>query len=190
MTNTKPRLGLDLDGVIADRRTLKSSVCMELFQKEIPPRYCGKLDLLRSYLTLEEYKQMSRKVYLDQGYVLSMRPIPYAVETIAQINRLFDICIVTSCSVDEVVFVHDWLKKYGISIDIVAVGGRDKRETTQGMDIFVDDDIDKLQMIDVPRKILFSGEHNMHDNTRDSGLSRVHSWEELESVLTSILPKV
>lgn len=185
MVCTKLYLGLDLDGVIADSRTLKSSICFELFQKEVPPKHCGGLEM-RSYLSLEEYEQLREKAYLTREYVLSMKPIPGAIETIAQICRTYDICIVTSRRVNEIALVYEWLDKHGLSINVVGVGSRDKRTATQGMDIFVDDDIDKLQRIDVPKKFLFSGEHNTCNNACDNDFVRVHSWKDLQGILEKI----
>lgn len=185
MKRTKLRLGLDLDGVVANSRALKSLICFELFQKEIPPKHCGGL-AMRSYLSLEEYECMREKAYLAREYVLSMKPIPGAIKAIATITRIYDISIVTSRRVNEVPFVYEWLNMHGLSITVVGVGCRDKRAATQGMDIFVDDDDDKLRMIDVPKKFLFSGEHNIGSSVHDTDFIRVYSWKDLQDILVNL----
>lgn len=77
--------------------------------------------------------------------------------------------------------------KREVNIRITGVGLNSKSDACRGLDVYVDDDLDKLEYLVgiVDHRFLFSWEYNKHLTTKDIA-SRVTSWRELYSRISDL----
>jgi hypothetical protein len=89
--------------------------------------------------------------------------------------------IVTSREPEACDIAREWMTIQKLQLELVGVGyGNSKADATTGFDVYVDDDLDKLEPLVgiVPHLFLFSWGYNQHVNEYGIG-ERVSSWEEL-----------
>lgn len=177
------KIGFDFDGVIADCGKLKSDGAKKLYGIDIPPEKFKKELVLRDkHLTTEQYRQFQKTIYETREIGFLMEPVE---DALIYIPRLIadghTISIVTSRDGAALDIAQEWSVRQGLQLDFVGVGyGNSKAEAAAGLDVYADDDLDKLrQLISVvPNLFLFSWGYNAH---LDAGTTakRVASWEEL-----------
>lgn len=155
------KIGLDFDGVISDCGRLKSDGAKRLYGLDIPPeRFKTELVVGAGILTLEQYRNLQRPIYENSEIGLSMLPVDGVFEFIPKLQQdNHDLVIVTSRNEGSCYIAKEWMKKQNLSLKLIGVGGRVKKiEACRGLDVYVDDDLDKIESLVgvVPYRFLFS----------------------------------
>jgi len=184
------RIALDFDGVIADCGKLKTAGAKEFFGVDIlPEKFKKELVVSEGLLSLEQYREIQKKIYESRELGLVMEAV---VDAVKYINRLITdghkLEVVTSRGGVALEIAKEWSQKQNLQIDFVGVGyGNSKVGALQNAEVYVDDDLDKLESLVniVPNLFLFSQGYNLHVNS--GGIAqRVFSWEELFNAIQCI----
>jgi len=179
------KIGLDFDGVIADNNKLKTDGAKFLYNLDIPSGQFKKEILIKNnILTLEQYRELQRFIYGSERSNLKMDPVDGVLEYLPKIiSAGNEILVVTSRSEEAVPFMKTWSESNGLNLDFIALGyGNSKKEATAHLDLYVDDDLDKLLDLTTPERVLFSWAYNSH--FKDLGdIKRVGSWSELYDLI-------
>lgn len=187
-------IGLDFDGVIADCGELKSYGIQKLFGIVVAPEDCKKeIVLTKGLLTADQYRTMQRMVYDTKEYGLRMKAVTGAIEGIQQLLHAGHMVhVVTSRNEAGLDIAMKWLHVHGITLPCHGVGyGKSKADACASCDVFVDDDIDKLEDLIhvVPRLFLFSwayNEHVSHEHEQSAIYTRIQSWPALISIISTL----
>ncbi len=177
------KIGLDFDGVIADCGKLKSESAKKLYKVDIPPeKFKIELVVEQNILTLEQYRHLQKQIYETTELGICMEPVRDAFNYIERLQHQGNnLKIVTSRNPSGCAIAQAWLKRHSVSLPICGVGnGIPKTTACQGLDVYVDDDLDKLEPLSniVRYRFLFSQGYNEHVQTNRTA-SRVANWREL-----------
>jgi len=184
------RIGLDFDGVISDCGGLKCEATRRLFGVDIPPaKFKKEIVIGEGLLTLEQYREMQRVIYGTHEYGQLMAPVPGMVDGISRLRAQgHDLRIITSRDGVQLEVAKAWMDRHGIDLHVTGVGyGVSKASAAEGLDLFVDDDLDKLEPLVeiVPHRVLFSWDYNGHIDASQVAV-RVASWNELVDRVTAL----
>lgn len=192
LTKKKRRkLGLDLNGVIANDGQLKSDIVKELYDLEIKAGEFTREIVVKEkkLLTNEQYNELQRFIYqTDVG--LYMPAVEGAIDHVRLLAELdFELLVVTSHYGHSLRLAEELLKRYQL-FDLLEVHGvelgqgKDDIIVNLDLDIYIDDDIKKLTDLVrlVPELYLFDWEHNHRFNPNFA--RRVHSWPEYFQIIT------
>jgi len=176
------KIGLDFDGVISDCSRLKSDGAEQLYGLKIPPeKFKKELVVDTGILTLEQYRYLQKQIYGNREIGLKMLPVSGVLEFVPRLRRDgHDLIIVTSRGELESKVAQEWMKLKGLDLPLVWVGGGvSKVEACRGLDVYIDDDLDKLEPLVgvVPHRYLFSWGYNRHIEVPQAIAKRVESWE-------------
>lgn len=175
------RIGLDYDSVITDSRALKSAVAKERFGLDIPYQmFKWHTTVNGGLLTPEQYRDVQRTVHYGDEHNRATPEVPGSVDGIKRlIAQGHELQVVTGRDGDSATYARRWLHERSIEIPLTGVGDRkSKRPATTGFDVFIDDDLDKLEDLDVAHRFLYTWEFNLHVQL-PKGISRIYSWEDL-----------
>lgn len=188
-------IALDFDGVISDCGALKSEHAKKMFGVDIPAdRFKRELVVKelageKGQLTMLEYKELQRVIYGTWEVGMTMKPVLGVQEFLPKLqSEGHHIHIVTSRIGEQLEIASEWAKNHGFEFGFTGVGyGKSKAPGVKGFELFVDDDLDKLEplMDIVPHRYLFSWGYNQHIDEADIA-KRVASWEELYNVVQTI----
>jgi hypothetical protein len=182
------KIGLDFDGVIADCGRLKSDQAKKLYGIDIPPAECKKETIIsRRHLTAEQYRAIQDTI-CTQEIGLSMDPVDGMLHYLPQlITNGHSISIVTSRGKTATRIAEEWSARQGLRLSFVSVDGGNKADAVKGLDLYVDDDLYKLELLVdvVPNLFLFTWGYNIRSNPR-KGIRRANSWGELFYAIQSI----
>ncbi len=182
------RIGLDFDGVIADASQLKSEGVKRLYGLDIPPGQCKKeLVINAGLLTDEQYRQLQKAIYETREFGFLMNPVDGVLEYLPKlISQGHDIVVITSRGTNEIAIAiaQEWCASYGLELNFIGVDYRDtKANAAAGLDVYIDDDFDKLEPLVglVPNLFLMSWDYNKHI---DAGAlaRRVSSWKQFYQI--------
>ncbi len=184
------KIGLDFDGVISDCGKLKSDAARKLYGLDIPAdKFKKEIVIGEGHLTADEYRSLQKIIYGTREVGFLMEPVAGALHFVSQLLDLgHAITIVTSREETELEIAKEWSVAQGLSLNFIGVGyGVSKANACTGLDIYIDDDLDKLEpLIDiVPHRFLFSWGYNSHIDT-GTVARRIGSWEEFFRTVTSI----
>lgn len=187
------KIGLDFDGVISDCGKLKSEGAKRIYWMDIPPEEFKKeLVIGAGILTSEQYRELQKHIYENMQIGLSMEPVPGVLEYVPVLQKDgHEIIIVTSRNELSKLVAEEWLRKYQLKIPMIALGKDiDKTNACKGSDVFVDDDLDKLEPLIsiVPNLFLFRWGYNKHIILPKT-IKETNSWEELYRQITEINQK-
>lgn len=182
-------IGLGFNGVITDCSNLKSFAAMNLYGVIIPPKDFKKEIVIASgILTEKQYCEIQRFIYETKEWGLSMEMVDGEIPV--YLNH-FDreghkLVVVTSRDGTALDVAKEWSRRQGIDhyFEFVETGDQSKVEALRGFDLYVDDDLDKLEPLVgiVPQLLLFSRGCNNH-GLNEGFAKRVSSWEELHHVI-------
>lgn len=177
------RIGLDFDGVISDCGRLKSEGAKLLYGIEIPPERFKREFVVGEILTSDEYTRLQNYIYDDREIGLKiMLPVDGAIEYIGKLRKEgHELLVVSSRGVGKKLdAVREWMELKGLYLNIVGVGGGSKADACRGLDVYIDDDLDKLEpLVDVvPNRYLFSWGYNEHIEVPEGVAKRVSSWKD------------
>lgn len=184
------KIGLDFDGVIINQGKLKADGAKKLYDVDIPPaQFRRELVVGRGLLTVEQYRKLQENIYgMFEGMEL-MEPVKdvlvYLPWLIVQGHAML---VITSRNEEGLCSAKEWSAQQGLLLDFVGVGqGNSKAEAARGLDVYIDDDLDKLEPLVgiVPHLFLFSWEYNKHVDV-GSVARRVASWKKFYSIIQSL----
>ncbi len=176
-------IGLDFDGVIHDAGHIKSLGAKKLYGIDIPPVRFKKELLVPHMLTAEQYRQVQHFVYGTRELSTLMKPV---TDALLYINKLKSeghfLQVITAREGSEADIAHEFLQQHSCPLPITSTGfGNPKTNACKGLDVYVDDDFDKLEPLAdiVPNRFLFTWEYNAHITVASTLAQRVHLWREL-----------
>ncbi|MBL1434252.1 hypothetical protein COB87_001620 [Candidatus Wolfebacteria bacterium] len=184
------KIGLDFDGVIANCGKLKSDVAKMLFDLDIPPhKFKREIVIGEGHLTAEQYLNLQMTIYETREYGFLMEPVAGVLECVPKLLALgHTILVVTSRGEAALKIAKEWSAEQGLTIDFVGLGyGVSKAEACRGLDVYIDDDLDKLKPLVgiVPHRYLFSWGYNMHVANGNIA-KRMVSWDEFHNTIKSL----
>ena len=177
------KIGLDFDGVISDCGKLKSDGAKKLYGVDIPPaKFKKEIVVGEKYLTAGQYRELQKIIYGTREVGFLMEPVGGVLHHLPLlVAEGHIILIVTSRGEVEIEIAKEWSLLQGLQLDFVGVGyGNSKADAATGLNLYVDDDLDKLEpLVDVvPHRFLFSWGYNAHVDIGTIA-KRIASWEEL-----------
>jgi len=175
------KIGLDFDGVISDCGQLKSDGARVLYGVNIPSkRFKKELVVGTGILTLEQYRDLQRQIYGNRDIGLTMLPVDGVLEFIPKLQQDdYELMVVTSRGKSESEIAREWMRLKGLDLHLVGIdGGVSKAEACKGLDVYIDDDLDKLEPLvnSVPNRYLFSWGYNQHIEVPNHIAKRIESW--------------
>ncbi|TAL19585.1 hypothetical protein EPN90_03045 [Patescibacteria group bacterium] len=184
------KIGIDFDGVIADTSSLKQEQARLLYGVSIPPhQFKEQLVTGMGILTQPQYRALMRRVCGTREVGLRMAPLPGAVPSL---RRLLDgghrCTVITSREAEELAIASEWCAARGLAPEFVSVGyAKPKVEVARGLDVYIDDDLQKLLPLvgNTPNLFLFHQSYNAHE-AEPPEIRRVSSWAELDGHLTRL----
>lgn len=185
------KIGLDFDGVLSDCGQLKSDGAKLLYGVEIPPeKFKKELVVDTGILTLEQYRNLQKKVYENRENGLTMLPVKGVLEFVPKLQQEgYDLIVVTSREEIGSEIAREWMRLKGLELYLVGIGGGvSKTEACKGLDVYIDDDLDKLEpLVDsVPNRYLFSWGYNKHIQIPQSVAKRIESWRQFYEEVSSL----
>ncbi len=177
------KVGLDFDGVIADSQKLKSQIAKKIYKVDIPPDIFKKEIVVndRKILSHEQYRKIQKLAFATREWGMLMEPLEGVSEYFTKLLAENKVKIITTRGKPESEIAAGWMVKNGLPVpEIIPVGyGVPKTEACKGLDVYVDDDFDKLQPLEgiVPYRLLFSWLYN--EDVNEEGIMRIRSWKEL-----------
>lgn len=174
------KIGLDFDGVISNCGQLKTEGARRMYGVEIPPeKFKKEIVIGEKLLTSEQYRTLQRAIYGTRELGLLMEPVDGVLRFLPLlVAEGHTILVVTSRGDVELQIAKEWSVLRGLQLDFVGVGyGASKADAAIGLDLYVDDDLDKLEPLVgiVPNLFLFSWGYNIHVDT--GSIPRLDSWE-------------
>lgn len=184
------KIGLDFDGVVSDCGKLKSDTAKKLYGLDIPPKKFKKEIVIgEGYLTAEQYRDLQKTIYGTREVGLLMEPVEGMLESIPQLLALgHTLLVVTSRTEVELEIAKEWSLNQGLNLDFFGVGyGVSKAAACTGLDVYIDDDLDKLEPLVgiVPHRFLFSWGYNSHIGI-GAVAKRIGSWEEFRKTIEGL----
>lgn len=181
--------GFDFDGVLTNCGRLKTEFAKILFNVDIPSEIFKKEIVVdNGLLTFEQYRTLQREIYNNKEIGLRMYPVDGMLEYLPRIQQDgHKMLIVTSR--ESAGISLEWLLDRELYIPVTCVGYRNSKAVAcKGMDVYVDDDIDKLEEISnvVRHRLLFTWPYNRHLNLDGTGVERVDGWKQLYDKIREI----
>ena len=174
------RIALDFDGVIVNTGKMKVERAKLLFDVSIPIGRCKAEFVVDRYLTVREYRALTRLVSSGEIGLLA-EPMDGALQFVSSLqNEGHELGVVTSRDGEFLNTAILWARLQGLSLPFCGVGHeKSKASALAGYDVFLDDDLSKLADLQgiVPHRFLFSHGYNLH-HVLPSGVIRVDSWQE------------
>ncbi len=180
-------IGLDFDGVIADCGKLKSEIALELYGVTISASdFKRELVVGNNILTDSQYTELQNKIYGTREYGFRIEPVTDAFTSIQKLKELgHKVQVITSRSEQNLSIAQEWLHNHNIDLPFTGVSGSSKAQACTGLDIFIDDDFDKLEPLTpvVPQLFLLNWDYNKHIMAY-APIQRVNSWKEFYAAIT------
>lgn len=182
-------IGFDFDGVFTDCGKLKSAAAKGLYGVDIlPENFKRELVVGKGILTTEQYSKLQQVIYETREWGLRMEMVDEGIPN--YLNHLVreghKLVVVTSRGGAALNVAKEWSRRQNIDhyFELVGTGGQSKVEALRGFDLYVDDDLGKLEPLVgiVPHLFLFSWGYNMH-NSVEGIAKRVSSWLELHRII-------
>jgi len=184
-------IGLDFDGVIADSGKLKSHHAKKLYGVNIPPsRFKKDIVVQEDILTEEQYWDLLKIVHGTLEAGLLMEPVEGMLHYLPRLMADGHSTVVITSRNETLGVAKEWALRQGLNLNFIGVGFDSKAKAAQGLDFFVDDDLEKLESLVgvVSHRYLFSRDYNAHLNSGDIA-KRLSSWEELYRIVTELSGK-
>ena len=184
------KIGLDFDGVISNCAKLKSEYAKRLYGVHIPGSQFKKdFVIANGWLTEEQYQEITKAVYYTREVGTLMEPVGGALSCVSKlVKEGHAVLVITSRRDTELEIAKEWATRQGLALEFVGVGTRNnKAHAATGLDVYVDDDLPKLEPLVgvVPNLFLFSWGYNQRFN--ETGIAvRVFTWKELYRRIDSL----
>ena len=188
----KMKLGIDIDGVIADSQPVIIAELNARFNKQFTLTDFVEFSPQRMYGI--DRKQMDRFIMEREGQIIkTARPMPGAIEAIDQLKGDFGIHLISARSPVFLKESIDWLRKHGFYYDgIMHLGQHDKREAcgNEAVALFIDDSLKNIQQVTSACRIkayLFDATYNQGE--LPALARRIFSWHEALQLIEKDLIK-
>lgn len=175
------KIGLDCDGVILDSQSFKPIAAREMFGIDIPLKFFSRERIVERGLSIEQYERVKARVYEGD---FDNRTLPVS-EAVLYIRILLgernQIKVITSRDGRILQSAITIMSRHSINLPVTGLGYEiSKMEACQGLDLYVDDDLDKLVPLIgiVSHLLLFSWPFNQHEQVPRK-IVRVSSWWEI-----------
>lgn len=183
-------IGLDFDGVISDCGKLKSEAAKRLYGVDIQPEQFKKEVVINNgLLTAAQYRDLQRIIYGTREIGFLMEPVAGALDYIPRLSSLgHTLLVVTSRGEREVEIAKEWSVTRGLTLAFISTRyGMSKAVACTGLDVYIDDDLDKLEPLVeiIPHRFLLSWGYNSHLETGVIA-RRVSSWHEFFEIITTL----
>lgn len=184
------KIGLDFDGVISNCGKLKSDGAKKLYGVDIPPaKFKKEIVVGGKHLTMEQYRELQKIIYGTREIGFLMEPVDGVLYYLPKlIEDGHTVLVVTSRGEVELEIAKEWSVRQGLQLNCIGVGyGNSKANAANGLNLYVDDDLDKLEPLVsmVPHLFLFSWDYNVHVNI-GTVAKRVASWKELYRTIQAL----
>ncbi len=183
------RIGIDIDGVIADTLPLLVDELNAYFKTNIQYEKVTSYDICKVYnidrQQLQSFIKKKEKILIEKP-----QPIEGAIEHIKMLKHISDLFIISARVGKFYRQTVSWLKKYGIDWDgLVLLGSHDKAETCVRMqlNVFIEDSLYNAQQISargIP-VLLLDAPYNR--GSLPSLVYRTCSWRETYHAVQQIL---
>jgi len=180
-------IGLDFDGVISDCGQLKSEGARRMYGVDIPPgKFKKEIVVGEELLTLKQYRELQEEIYGRRKIGMKMAMVPgarYYINALQQEGHR--VRVVTSRGEVESEIARDWIGLRGLDLPLIGVGGESKADACKGLDVYMDDDLDKLEQVKgvVKNLFLFDWEYNLHMEVPKNLAARVNSWAHFYGII-------
>jgi len=186
-------IGLDFDGVVSDCGRLKSDGAKILYGVDIPPeRFKTELVVGAGILTIEHYRNLQKQVYENPKIGFKMLPVDGIFEFIPRLQQDgHNLSVITSRNEVSCKIAEEWMKINGLCLMLLGVGGGvSKADACSGLDVYIDDDLDKLEPLVgiVPYRFMFSWGYNAHIQVSPEVARRVDSWKHFYQEIKALNP--
>lgn len=176
------KIGLDFDGVISDCGKLKSDGAKKLYGVDIPSaKFKKEIVVGEKHLTEDQYRELQKIIYGTREIGFLMEPVHGVLDFLPRlVADGHAVLVVTSRGEIELEIAKEWSLRQGLQLDFVGVGyGNSKASAANGLDIYIDDDLDKLEPLVgvVEHRFLFSWGYNAHVEVGEVA-KRIASWDE------------
>jgi hypothetical protein len=174
------KIGIDYGDVITDTALLKSLIGTEVFHTNVAPELF-KRDYVTSngLLSHSQYTALQILIYRTKEFGTErLVPVDKALYYLRELQKDgHDLTIITTRGDIETELARGWLEKMKLDIPMLGVGvGNSKEKPTQGLDVFMDDELDELLPLGhIPHRFLFCGRYNRDLNISE-GINKVYSW--------------
>ena len=184
------KIGLDFDGVISNCGKLKSDGAKRLYGVDIPPaKFKKEIVVGEGYLSLEQYRDLQKIIYETREIGFQMEAVNGVIHYLPKLIADGHIIrILTSRDAMSTEIAKEWSTRQGFQLDFISVGyGNTKVEAATGLDVYVDDDLDKILPLVgiVPHRFLFSWGYNIYVDVGSVAV-RVESWKNLYNSILSL----
>ena len=177
------KIGIDFDGVVADNVGLKIDYIRENFGIILTSSECKREIAVARGVPNDEYTKMLELIYNDPEVSLKAKEIPGALEKIRMLQAEHNYIEITTSRYDQGrENIQRWLEiRNAADIPVTNTSNKSKKEFCRGCDIFVDDDLDKLEDLVgvVPHLFLFDMPYNQHvqvPEEKGSKIARAYGW--------------
>ena len=184
------KIGLDFDGVISNCAKLKSDCAKRLYGAHIPGSQFKKdFVIANGWLTEEQYQEITKAVYYTREVGTLMEPVGGALSCVSKlVKEGHTVLVITSREETNLEIAGEWIERHRLPVELVGVGlHNNKAHAATGLDVYVDDDLPKLEPLVgvVPNLFLFSWGYNQRFN--ETGIAvRVFTWKELYRRIDSL----
>ncbi|MEK7536103.1 MAG: hypothetical protein AAB590_03805 [Patescibacteria group bacterium] len=184
------KIGLDFDGVISNCGKLKSDGAKKLYGVDIPPaKFKKEIVVGEKHLAMDQYRELQKIIYGTREIGFLMEPVDGVLHFLPRlIADGHTVLVVTSRGEVELEIAKEWSLRQGLQLNFIGVGyGNSKATAANGLDLYIDDDLDKLEPLIgvVPHRYLFTWGYNAHMNVGKIA-KRVASWAELIRIIQSL----
>jgi len=181
------RIGVDIDGVLADSLPLWTRELNNFFGKNKTVEGIHLYDICQTYgITQEELDEF---IKIKGRYLMTAPPpVKGATQFLPRLKEQHEIFIITARNKRYEGETVSWLRKYGIPYDeLVLLGSHDKREAClcNGVQLMIEDTLEvtlKVITAGVP-VLLLDAPYNR--GALPSLAVRVRSWEEIYRAITA-----
>ncbi len=174
------KIGLDFDGVFTDCGKHKMNLALKLFHQPIASEdFRKEIVLNNGWLSPDQYQQVQDAVYDSMEYGLDIPEVDKCFDYLKKL--LFqgnEAVIVTSRHGLGLEVARTWLLRRGWNLPILNTPHPlPKTELVRGCDVYIDDDLDKLELMIgmVPNLFLMHWGYNSQDVVNGS-IKRIYSW--------------
>ncbi|PIP60871.1 hypothetical protein COX00_00815 [Candidatus Uhrbacteria bacterium CG22_combo_CG10-13_8_21_14_all_47_17] len=184
-------IGVDFDGVIVDTTALKQEQALRLYGVSLKSHECKEGAVIsKGLMTHAQYRELMARVCGDMGVGLQMESLEGSIEFLQKLLRQgHSIKIITARADADLEVAKQWCAEKNLVIDFVSVGyGGSKLEAAEGLDIYIDDDLQKLLPLQgkVQNLFLFHWSYNA-DDLEPAEIKRVSSWQKIEDTIKPML---
>lgn len=173
-------IGFDFDGVIANSHPLKSIVAREKYGVEISSAQFRRKNIVGAVLTADQYQSVNEAVFGGTYDIEPVKESLYYVQALR--SHGYGLKIVTSRTGQMLAAASNWLRQKNVAdIHIVGVGKEiTKLEACKGLDVYVDDSVQKLAPLvgHVKHLLVFCWDYNSHEQA-PAGVTKVASWYDI-----------